>query len=82
MFFSDTAIRWIIFLINPFIAMLFSFKEYMLPYAKNIFWAFCTFYGLTFAIGKESQGSDINRNVDELKQLYTQQKKFIEINKN
>ena len=78
MYLSDTAIRWIIFLINPFIAMIFSIKEYMKPYAKNMFWAFCTFFGFTFAIGKESQGSDINRYVIELKELYSQH--FLTIN--
>ena len=69
---SDSAIRWIMFFINPFIAMIFSFKEYKMPYAKNLFWAFCTFYGLTFTIGEESLGSDINRYVSELSQLYQQ----------
>lgn len=69
---SEIAIRWVMFLINPFIAMIFSFQEYMRPYAKNIFWAFCTFYGLTFAIGTESFGSDINRYVAELDELYSQ----------
>ena len=53
--------------------MIFSFKEFLMPYAKNMFWAFCTFYGLTFAIGIESQGSDITRYVDELKLLYVQE---------
>jgi hypothetical protein len=69
---SDLAVRWILFIINPFIAMLFSFRDYMQPYSKNIFWAFCSFYGFTFAISKESGGSDINRYVDDLKFLYDQ----------
>ena len=69
---SDSTIRWIMFFINPFTAMIFSFKEYLKPYSKNIFWAFCTFFGLTFTVGKESGGSDINRYVEELSQLYHQ----------
>ena len=36
----------------------------------NIFWAFCTYYGYTFAIGFESEGSDINRYVTEIRELY------------
>ena len=67
----DKAIRWVFFLINPFIAMLISFKEYKLPYAKNVFWAFCVFYGFTFAIGAESQGNDIIRYLKELEYLYS-----------
>ncbi|MCF6222636.1 MAG: EpsG family protein [Flavobacteriaceae bacterium] len=68
---SDNLVRWLIFLVNPFAAMLISFKEYTAPYAKNIFWAFCVFYGLTFAIGHESSGSDINRYLEELQYLHS-----------
>lgn len=58
-------------MVNPFTAMLISFKEYTAPYAKNIFWAFCVFYGLTFAIGNESSGSDINSYLEELQYLHS-----------
>ncbi|WP_194778194.1 EpsG family protein [Pararhodonellum marinum] len=37
---------------------------------KNILWAFIIFYGYTFEIGRESQGSDINRYVAEIVQLH------------
>jgi len=69
---SDNLFRWIFFLINPFVSMIFTFLDYTSANAKNIFWAFCTFYGLTFAIGAESSSSDINRYVTELHQLYIQ----------
>jgi len=65
----DKAVRWGLFFLNPFSAMLISLKEYMLPYSKNIFWAFCVFYGLTFTIGFETAGSDINRYIEELQYL-------------
>ena len=66
------AISLLLFLINPFISMLFAFMDYTQPYAKNIFWAFCTFYGFTFAIGVENSGSDINSYVQDLQFLYLQ----------
>ena len=64
--------NWLFFLMNPFAAMIIAFKDYQFSYAKNIFWAFCTFYGLTFAIGKESESSDINRYLGQLQSLYIQ----------
>jgi len=63
---------------NPFVSMIIAFKDYSFPYAKNIFWAFCTFYGLTFAIGFESTGSDINAYIRDLHSLYSQNKLTIE----
>jgi hypothetical protein len=48
-----------LFLIWPFLAAVSAFRNYNKPWAKNIFWAFCAFYGYVFAIGAESQGSDI-----------------------
>ena len=69
---NDNFFRWTLFLINPFISLIISFKDYVSPYSKNIFWAFCIFYGLTFAIGAESTSSDINRYVAELQHLYSQ----------
>lgn len=69
---NEKAVSWLLFLINPFISMLLAFKDYTQPYAKNIFWAFCTFYGFTFAIGVENSGSDINRYVQDLQFFYSQ----------
>lgn len=62
--------RWILFFINPFASLIISFREYFHPYAKNIFWAFCIYYGFTFSIGSESIGTDILAYIDELKYLY------------
>ena len=52
-------------------ALVLSLKEYTRSNAKNIFWGFCIFYGLTFAIGIESSGSDINRYLEELEYLHS-----------
>jgi hypothetical protein len=52
--------------------MIFTFLDFTSENAKNIFWAFCTFYGLTFAIGTESSSSDITRYVLELQWLFDQ----------
>ncbi|MEZ4841525.1 MAG: hypothetical protein R2821_08455 [Flavobacteriaceae bacterium] len=52
--------------------MIISFVEYKMPLAKNIFWAFCAFYGFTFAIGKESVGTDILQYMAELQYLHEQ----------
>jgi hypothetical protein len=59
-----------LFLIWPFLATISAFRNYRAPWAKNIFWAFCAFYGLAFAIGAESQGSDIVRYVAEYQSLH------------
>jgi hypothetical protein len=52
-----------LFLIWPFLAAISAVWNFRKPWAKNIFWAFCAFYGMSFAIGAESQGSDIVRYV-------------------
>jgi len=69
---NDDIFKWIFFFINPFVSMVFTFLDFTSTNAKNIFWAFCTFYGLTFAIGTESSSSDITRYVLELQLLFRQ----------
>ena len=69
---NNSVYSWLFFLMSPFLSMIFAFKDYFLPNAKNIFWAFCTFYGLTFAIGTESSSSDITRYILELQSLHGQ----------
>ena len=69
---ANSFYSWIMFLINPFTSMILAFKDYKALSSKNIFWGFCTFYGLTFAVSEESHGSDIWFYIDELKTLYNQ----------
>lgn len=64
---------YILFLIWPFLATATAFKNYKKSWAKNIFWLFCIFYGLTFAMGAESEGSDIVRYVAEYQELHIEE---------
>lgn len=59
-----------LFIVWPLLAVVSAFRNYDKPWAKNIFWAFCAFYGFTFAIGAESQGSDIVRYVARIEMLH------------
>jgi len=59
----------VLFIIWPFLAVFTAFRNYRENWAKNILWAFVAFYGFSFAIGAESQGSDIVRYVNEVKYL-------------
>jgi hypothetical protein len=61
----------LLFLVWPLLALLSAFKNYKSSWAKNILWAFVAFYGFAFAIGAESEGSDINRYVQQVKDLHT-----------
>lgn len=61
---------WGLFLIHPFSCFIMALRNYKMRYSKNIFWAFCMFFGLTFAIGKESDGSDINHYVKLLGEFH------------
>lgn len=47
-----------------------SLINYRNKYAKNILWAFVIFFGFTFAISKESAGSDINSYIEQYASLY------------
>jgi len=61
---------WILFLIWPLLATASAFRNFDQKWAKNVFWAFCAFYGFAFAIGSESQGSDIVRYVASYQSLH------------
>jgi hypothetical protein len=62
--------HWFLFILFPFFSVLTALKSFRASWAKNVVWAFVVFYGFTFAIGKESTDSDINRYVDELREMY------------
>ncbi|MEL7834380.1 hypothetical protein [Fodinibius sp. Rm-B-1B1-1] len=59
----------ILFLIWPLLAVISALRNYSSGWGKNILWAFVAFYGFAFAIGTESQNSDIVRYVTELEYL-------------
>jgi len=60
------------FLLHPFIALLYGLKNFHLPYAKNIVWAFTIFFAMTIGIGHESMGSDIVRYMEEVEVLHVE----------
>lgn len=68
--------HWSLFLLLPFFSAMNAVRNFRAPWAKNILWAFIVFFGLTFSIGKETMstgldsGSDINRYVDQVQELY------------
>lgn len=60
----------LLFMIWPLLGVASAFRNYKEAWGKNVLWAFVAFYGFTFAIGVENQGSDIVRYVAEVKSLY------------
>jgi len=60
----------VLFLIWPFLSLMTALWNYKSSWGKNILWAFVAFYGFTFAIGAENEGSDIVRYVAEVEQLH------------
>lgn len=72
--------HWFIFLLLPFFASLTALKNYRANWAKNVVWAFIVYYGFTFASAKESlDTADINRYVDDLKELYGRSLSFYDV---
>jgi hypothetical protein len=68
----------VIFLLWPFLAMVSAFQNYREGWAKNIFWAFCVFYGFVYAIGAETANSDIVRYVARLEMIHAMNLNFQE----
>ncbi|AWI24450.1 EpsG family protein [Flavobacterium pallidum] len=54
---DDSLWMLILFLINPFFSLVFSIKNYLSRYSRNIVMLFCGFYGLTFYPVRESMDS-------------------------
>lgn len=70
--------NWIYFFISPIIGAFVSIKYFREIKNPNILWAFVVFFGFTFAIGAENQGSDIVRYALQLKSLHQQTFSFEE----
>lgn len=56
----------IYFFLQPFFTVIYYTINFRKPAAKNIMWLFTSFFGATFAVGKESENSDINRYIEEI----------------
>lgn len=65
-----------LFLVWPLLAAVSAFRNYRKPWAKNIFWAFCAFYGYVFAIGAETEGMDIVGYIAGYQRMYGVQLTF------
>ncbi len=71
--------HWFLFLLFPFFSGLTALRNYKAPWAKNVVWAFITFYGFTFAISAENSDVDFVRYADDLKELYEKSLSFSDI---
>lgn len=63
----------LLFLIWPFLSAATAFRYYKSNWGKNVLWAFFVFYGFTFAIGTESESSDIVRYIAEYQELHSEE---------
>jgi len=65
--------RMLLALLWPFSALLISIREFRMPYAKNLFFFFCVFVGLTFIVSQNGQGADSSRYAQGLMQMHQAQ---------
>lgn len=61
---------WLLFLVWPFLATISAFKNYKKPWAKNVFWAFCAFFGYSIILSEQHYGLDIFGYVTEFEALH------------
>jgi len=66
---NNSFYAYLLFLVWPFLSLISALKNYRMPWAKNIFWVFCTFYGFTFIIDLDSS-RDIVRTASEFQRLH------------
>lgn len=76
---SEAFYPWLLFLVWPFLSAVSAFRNYRQPWAKNVFWAFCAFYGLTFAIGAETEGMDIMAYIGGFQEMHGRTMSFDEV---
>ncbi|MBB3185992.1 EpsG family protein [Microbacter margulisiae] len=57
-------------LLWPFGGLLISIREFRYPYAKNLFWWFCIFFGLTFIVATGPNSADSARYAESLVKLH------------
>lgn len=73
---QSTSYHFIYFLLQPFLTLLYYLKNFRKPAGKNVMWLFTIFYAFTFAIGVESQGSDINSYIHDIPLLHAKNLDF------
>lgn len=67
-----------LFLLNPFSVFLYAIYNLTTKWAANAIWAFVAFFGFSFALGEETQGSDINRYISLLEYYHLHVDSFYE----
>src|SRR5690554_4208928 len=60
----------IYFMIWPCATLFYYLKNFRKPVAKNVMWLFTIFFAATFAIGVESEGSDVVSYITEVSLLH------------
>ena len=70
----------ILFLIWPFFALIYALRNYKAIWAKDIIWFFVIFYGFTFTINSEGEGTiDASRYRDKFTAMAAKDVSFSEI---
>jgi hypothetical protein len=72
--FSSKWNAYMLFILWPFLSVIYAIVNYRSKWAKNIIWFFCCFFGYTFVISNE--GMDANRYRDFLVELHTSEISF------
>lgn len=63
--------HFLYFLLQPFFTTLYYLYNFRKPAAKNVMWLFAIYYGATFAIGLESEGSDIVSYISDVPLIHS-----------
>lgn len=61
-----------LFVVWPFLATISAFRNFREPWAKNVFWAYCAFFGFVVALGQETGGMDIIGYIEEFQRMSRQ----------
>lgn len=62
----------ILLLVWPLLATLSALKNFREPWAKNVFWAYCAFFGYVMAFGQQTEGMDIIGYIEEFQRMSRQ----------
>jgi len=65
--------RLLLTLVWPFGALLISMREFRMPYARNLFYFFCIFVGLTFVVSTGPNSADSARYAESLIKMHQAQ---------
>ncbi|WP_207536138.1 EpsG family protein [Desertivirga arenae] len=72
--YKSTLYIWLLFLLSPFLTLLYSLRNNNPGWAKNILWAFIVFYGFNFVISDDKM--DANRYAENFIILHNKEITF------